>query len=135
MSPAEIKAMRLLLQKDILGRLSRQPATRKKELYQHVLIRAASPEDNAQMEINWHLCMAEIGGNALQKVLLEALLLMEADSRVKRYRDPDAVMQTIHIQMRTNTALAEGDTALAERVLCQFIDPAAPQSAGLAHAA
>lgn len=120
--PSEIRTVRLLLQRDILTRLSRTPHAKKKELYQHVLIRAAAAEDNAQLETNWHLCMAELAGNTLQKLFLESLLLMERDERIARYRDPDEVMHTIHIQMRTNTAIADGNMPLAERVLSQFIE-------------
>lgn len=120
---AEVRTLRVLLQRDILSRLGKAPAHKKKELFQHVLIRAAAAEDNAQLETNWHLHMAELSGNMLARLLLETLLTLETDARIKRYRDPDAVMQTIHVQMRTNTAIADGDMALAERVLCQFIDP------------
>lgn len=120
---SEVRSLRVLLQRDILSRLGKAPAHKKKELFQHVLIRAAAAEDNAQLETNWHLQMAELSGNMLSKLLLETLLTLETDARIKRYRDPDAVMQTIHVQMRTNTAIADGDMALAERVLCQFIEP------------
>ncbi|NBX86090.1 MAG: FadR family transcriptional regulator, partial [Proteobacteria bacterium] len=128
---ADIQALRLLIQKDVLSRLKKTSQSQKKDLFQHLLTRTAAPEDNAQLEVNWHLAMAGLGGNPLQKLLLEMLLMLETDHRLRTYRNPDAVMQTIHIQMRTNTALMEGDYALAERVLCQFI---APQLAHL-HAA
>lgn len=120
---ADIQALRLLLQRDILSRLKKASQAQKKDLFQHILTRTAAPEDNAQLEVNWHLAMAIIAGNPLQKLLLEVLLMLENDLRIRTYRNPDAVMQTIHIQMRTNTALVEGDYALAERVFCQFIAP------------
>lgn len=134
--PEEVKTLRLLLQKDILARLHRVQPARKKLLYQHVLIRAAAAEDNAQLEANWHCCMAELAGNTLQKFVLEILLALEVENRTRTYRDPDEVMKTIHIQMRTNNAITDGDYALAERVLCQFIDPhTSPVPTGLKNTA
>jgi hypothetical protein len=55
--------------------------------------------------------------------MLQTLLAMELQSRAKRFSNPDEVMRTIQTQMRINSALVDGDFALAERVLVQYINP------------
>jgi GntR family transcriptional repressor for pyruvate dehydrogenase complex len=122
-NPADIIHLRLLIQRDIIGRLAKTQPGQRKELYQHTLNRMASPEENAASESAWHLTMAHLAGNQLQTLMLQTLLALETSSRQQRYRNPDEVLRTIHIQMRTNTALIEGDWPLAERVLSQYLNP------------
>lgn len=124
-NPSDITHLRLLLQKDILARLAKTQPAQRKELYRHTLNRMATPEENATAEAAWHLQMATLAGNQLQALMLHTLLALETAQRLQRYRNADEVLRTIHIQMRTNTAIVEGDWALAERVLTQYLNPAA----------
>lgn len=121
LDPLHITGMRLMLQRDALSRLATLPASRRQELYHYVLSRTATAQDNATAEEQWHLAMAEMTGNPLQKLLLECLLMLDADTRLSRYNEADEVMRTIQTQLRINTAVVEGDLTLADRVLSQFI--------------
>lgn len=121
--PADITGLRLLLQRDVLARLAKTQPSQRQGLHQHTLSRMASPEENAATEAAWHLHMAALAGNQLATLMLQTLLALETAPRQQRYRNPDEVLRTIHIQMRTNAAIIEGDWPLAERVLAQYINP------------
>lgn len=116
-----IAHIRSLLQRDIASQLGKAPLAQRQELYQHVLNRLSTPEENARAEESWHIAMAALTGSKLQILLMQTLLALETNRRIEHYRNPDEVMRTIHIQMRTNAALCEGDFALAERVLGQYL--------------
>lgn len=128
---AEVVAMRLLMQKHVLSGLAKVPSAKRKELYQFVLARTSAPEENAATEAAWHLHMASLAGNTLMHIMLDTLLHLTEEPRIKAYRDPDAVMRAIHLQMRFNAAVADADWPLAERVLTQMIDPSAQQSVSM----
>lgn len=134
-STAEMSHVRALLQKDILGRLPRVSANQRGELHNFTLSREASPNDNAETEANWHLHMARLGGGMLTHLLMQTLLAMELQNRIQRFRNPDEVMRTIQTQMRINAALVDGDFALAERVLVQYLNPSAQMAAAMQPAA
>lgn len=119
----DIAHMRCLIQRDTLTRLARLTPTQRGELHRYTLNRMAQPEENAKTEAQWHLQMARLGGSMLAHLLLQTLMALESSSRVTRFGNPDEVMRTIQIQMRINAALVDGDFALAERVLMQYLNP------------
>jgi hypothetical protein len=126
---ADIAHLRQLLQRDAVSQMVRTQVQQRKDLYQYTLNRMASAEENAVAESAWHIQMTALGGNQVQVLLLQALLALENAQRVQRYRNADEVMRTIHIQMRTNAALVDGDWALADRVLAQYLTQATPTAA------
>jgi len=130
-SGSEIAHIRALLQKDILGRLARVSATQRGELHNFTLSREAQPHENAETEANWHLHMARLGGGGLMHLMLQTLLSMENQQRLQRFHNQDEVMRTIQTQMRINAALVDGDFALAERVLMQYLNPGAQLAAAM----
>ncbi len=111
----------LMLLKDALGHLAQASASQRKQLYAFTLNRLAPPDDNAQAESQWLAHIGQLTGNPLHGLLLEILLAMGNTQRCQRFHNPDEVLRTIHIQMRTNGAIADGDAALAERVLSQYL--------------
>lgn len=119
----EINHLRALIQRDILARLTRVQTAQRSELHNFTLSRQASPEDNAETEANWHLHMARLAGGTLNHLMLQTLLAMELQPRIQRFHNPDEVMRTIQTQMRFNSALVDGDFALADRVLTQYLTP------------
>jgi GntR family transcriptional repressor for pyruvate dehydrogenase complex len=119
----DIAHMRMLIQRDILLKLMRLQPTQRGELHNFTLNRMAMPHENAETEANWHLHMAKLSGSQLSHLMLQTLLAMEMQSRTQRFHNPDEVMRTIQTQMRINSALVDGDFALAERVLVQYINP------------
>jgi GntR family transcriptional repressor for pyruvate dehydrogenase complex len=119
--PTHVTGLRLMLERDALTRLSTLAPAKRQELYHFVLSRTAPAEENAHAEEQWHLAMATLAGNPLQCLLVECLLMLDADQRRIRYADADEVLRTIQVQLRVNTAIAEGDFTLADRVLSQFI--------------
>lgn len=122
-SLSDINHLRSLLQRDILIRLARVQPSHRGELHGFTLNRQASPAENAEAETNWHLHMARLTGSVLSYVLLQTLLALESNARIQRFHNADEVMRTIQTQMRINAALVDGDFALAERVLTQYINP------------
>lgn len=127
---ADIAHMRCLIQRDVLGRLSKLQPSQRGELHRYTLNRHASAEENAETEANWHLQMARLSGSMLAHLLMQTLLALESTPRVTRFQNPDEVMRTIQIQMRINAAIVDGDFALAERVLVQYINPQQTPSNG-----
>lgn len=115
-----------LMMRDLLPTLSKTQPQHRKDAYQSLLNRLATPDENARMEDVWFLTLAKMAGNDLQCVLMEALLALTSTHRIARYRNPDDVLRTVHIQMRVNAALVDGDFALAERVLTQYLTQPAP---------
>ena len=130
----EINHLRALLQRDILIRLTRVQPAQRSELHNFTISRQASPSDNAEAEANWHLHMARLAGGALNHLILQTLLAMELQHRVQRFTNPDEVMRTIQTQMRFNSALVDGDFALADRVLTQYLTPGVTPSPAAAQA-
>lgn len=126
---SDIAHMRCLIQRDVLTRLARLSNTQRGELHRYTLNRHALPEENAETEAQWHLQMARMGGNMLAHMLLQTLMALEGAARVTRFGNPDEVMRTIQVQMRINAALVDGDFALAERVLMQYLNPNHSQQA------
>lgn len=127
----DIAHVRTLLQRDILLKLMRLQPSQRGELHNFTLNRQSQPHDNAEAEANWHLHMARLSGSQLSHLMLQTLLAMEMQSRIQRYHNPDEVMRTIQTQMRINSALVDGDFALAERVLVQYINPGAQLAAAM----
>lgn len=125
---ADIAHLRSLIQRDILIRLGRVQPSQRGELHNFTLNRNASALENAEAETNWHLHMARLSGSTLAYVLVQTMLALESQARVQRFSNPDEVMRTIQTQMRINSALVDGDFALAERVLTQYINPTAAQT-------
>ena len=123
---SDISHMRCLIQRDVLTRLARLTPTQRGELHRYTLNRLATAEDNAETEAQWHLQMARLSGSMLAHLLLQTLMALESTVRVTRFQNPDEVMRTIQIQMRINAALVDGDFALAERVLTQYLNPQQP---------
>ncbi|RYG61328.1 MAG: FadR family transcriptional regulator [Alphaproteobacteria bacterium] len=119
----EINHLRGLIQRDIIGRLTRVQTAQRSELHNFTLSRQAAPEVNAEAEANWHLHMARLAGGTLNHLMLQTLLAMELQNRIQRFHNADEVMRTIQTQMRFNSALVDGDFALAERVLTQYLTP------------
>ena len=119
----EINHLRAILQRDILTRLTRIQPTQRSELHNFTISRHATPAENAEAEANWHLHMAKLAGGTLNHLMLQTLLAMELQSRITRFHNPDEVMRTIQTQMRFNSALVDGDFALADRVLTQYLTP------------
>ncbi|PZP39382.1 MAG: hypothetical protein DI585_04245 [Pseudomonas fluorescens] len=122
---ADISHLRALLQRDILTRLTRLQPSQRGELHRFTLNRNATATENAETEAGWHLHMARLSGSSLCHLMLQTLLALENQQRLTRFSNPDEVMRTIQIQMRINAALVDGDFALAERVLVQYINPTA----------
>ncbi len=125
---ADICHVRTVLQRDVLSRLMRLQPNQRGELHAFTLNRQATPQENAETESNWHLHMARLSGSMMTHILLQTLLALESQERIKRFMNPDEVMRTIQTQMRINAALVDGDHALAERVLVQYLNPSAPQA-------
>lgn len=123
-SMADISHIRAMLQRDVVIRLTRVQPSQRGELHTYTLNRQATAAENAETEVNWHLHMARLTGSVLSFVLLQTLLALESHQRLTRLQNPDEVMRTIQIQMRINAALVDGDFALADRVLTQYINPA-----------
>ena len=121
LDPAHVGSLRLMLQRDALSRLAPLPLSKRQDLYHFVLSRAGSAAENTTAEESWHMAMADLAGNPLQKLLLECLLMLDREARLARYHQADEVLRTIQTQLRVNTAIVEGDFTLADRVLSQFI--------------
>jgi DNA-binding FadR family transcriptional regulator len=117
----EAVGMQQLIMRDVLPRLSKTQAQQRKAVYDFLLNRLSSPEENAAQESRWFLALSSLAGNALEHIMLETLLSLNESQRTARYRNPDEVLRTVHIQMRTNAAIVDGDFALAERVLTQYL--------------
>ncbi|RYG60797.1 MAG: FadR family transcriptional regulator [Alphaproteobacteria bacterium] len=122
-SGAEINHLRCIIQRDIIARLTRVQTAQRSELHNFTLSRQATPDVNAEAEANWHLHMARLAGGTLNHLMLQTLLAMELQNRIQRFHNPDEVMRTIQTQMRFNSALVDGDFALADRVLTQYLTP------------
>lgn len=120
---ADVAQLRLLIQRHAMAGMARVQPVQRKELYQNVLNRIATAEENAAAEAAWHLHMVTLAGTPLMGMIMQMLLAMDASRRVERYRNPDEVLRAIHIQMRTNAAIVDGDFDLADRVLTQFLMP------------
>lgn len=116
-----ITQLRLMLQRDALAQLAHIPPPQRQQLFNFVVTRNASPEENALAEEQWHLTMMKLTGNPLNAHLLSALLAIEQKGRTARYHDADEVMRTIQTQLRINTAINEGEWDVAQRALTQFI--------------
>ena len=127
----DIAHIRTLLQRDVLIRLMRLQPSQRGELHNFTLNRQAQPHDNAETEANWHLHMARLSGSQLSHLMLQTLLALELQGRIQRFHNPDEVMRTIQTQIRINSALVDGDFALAERVLVQYINPGAQLAAAM----
>ncbi len=120
---AEVNHLRAIMQRDILSRLTRVQPAQRSELHNYTLNRHATAADNAETEANWHLHMARLAGGMLNHLMLQTLLAIELQHRITRFNNPDEVMRTIQTQMRFNAALVDGDFALADRVLTQYLTP------------
>ena len=127
----DIAHLRTLIQRDILLKLMRLQPSQRGELHNFTLNRHAQPQDNAETEANWHLHMARLSGSQISHLILQTLLAMEVQARTQRFHNPDEVMRTIQTQMRINSALVDGDFALAERVLVQYMNPSAQLAAAM----
>jgi len=120
----DLAHMRCLIQRDLLARLAKVPAQQRGELHRFTLNRHANAADNAQTETAWHLHMARLSGCMLGHLLLQTLIAFESNNRATRFENPDEIMRTIQVQMRINAALVDGDFALADRVLTNYLNPA-----------
>ena len=121
---AEVASLRLLLQKDQLQKV--QPIHQRmkdhiKHLFQYILVRSASPAENAAQDAAWHQALVGLSNQPLYGFMSQFLLSLQTELREAEYRNPDNILRTIHLQMRLNTALLDGDFALAERVLGQCL--------------
>lgn len=104
-----------------------------RNLSNYTLNHHSIPEQNSQLEAQWHLQLTQCAGNPVHHMLMQALLAMQSNHRFQRYHNPDEVMRTLQIQLRVNSALAEADYALAERVIGQYLSSTSGQQQ--AHAA
>lgn len=127
----DISHVRTILQRDLLTRVMRLQPNQRGELHNFTLTRQGTPIENAETEANWHLHMARLAGSQMSHLLLQTLLALDMQNRIQRFSNPDEVMRTIQIQMRINTALVDGDIALAERVLVQYLNPAGQLAAAM----
>jgi GntR family transcriptional repressor for pyruvate dehydrogenase complex len=137
MPAAELSSMRLLLQRDALQKIGPVHTRLKdqiKQLFQYILVRSATPAENAAQDAAWHLALTRLADHPLEGFILEMLLNMQTETRETEYRNPDTILRTIHLQMRLNTALMDGDFALAERVLSQCLGIFTPEKSNIRQA-
>lgn len=117
----EVNQIRLSFQRDMLENVANKSEEERKKLYDNMVSRYATPEENATLEEKWHLTLAELGGGEMAKLMLGALLKMQQKQRIEKFKNPDEVMRTISVQMRLNNALTDGDAELAKRVITAYL--------------
>jgi len=117
----EVDQIRLSFQRDMLENVANQTEEARKKLYDSMVSRYATAEENATLEENWHLTLAELGGGEMAKLMLGALLKMQQKQRIEKFSSSDEVMRTISVQMRLNNALTDGDAELAKRIITAYL--------------
>lgn len=120
-SDNEVMALRELLQVEVIRKACETGSDKKKKLHNFVVNHQASPEENEQTERQWNLMLAEIGGGKLVRTLLEALLNMTKTQRLAQFADSDHITRTMGMQIRLNSAVVEGDTAMACRMMSNYL--------------
>lgn len=118
---AEVLSLRELIQVEIVRQACDASSERKKYLHNFVVNHQATPEENETTERNWNLAIAEMGGGKLLTTLLEALMSMTKGQRLHHFSDADYVTRTMGMQIRLNSAIMEGDTAMACRMMGNYL--------------
>lgn len=118
---AEVMELRILLQVDMVEKLCQQPKDKRQSIGQFTVSPSASAEENAALEMQWHLAMARMADNSMGALILETLLNLSQQSRIEAFKDPDEVMRVMSVQVRFNTIVQEGDKASASRVLAAYL--------------
>ncbi|MCP5405830.1 MAG: FadR family transcriptional regulator [Pseudomonadaceae bacterium] len=113
--------LRASLAGPLLEQALQAPQSKRQEVARHMLTRDATAADNAAAEEQWHTAIAELAGNPLQTLLVKSLLCLERPQRTRYFGNIDNVMRTMHLQMRVNSAVIDGDAAMAERLLTGFL--------------
>lgn len=127
MESGDVDSLRVLLEVEMVRVACDAPAEKRKILQSYVISRQGTAEEIEDVERQWHLAIAQVAGNSLSLTMLEALLSMQRVDRLKRFEDADEVMRTMGVQIRLNSAIQEGDSSMATRVISSYLGSPAPQ--------
>ena len=121
MNTSDVSSLRVLLESDMVKYACEAPLEKRKELNGFVISRQGSAEDIEDMEGQWHLAIAKLAGNGLSMTMLEVLLSMQKNERVKKFTNPDSTISVMSMQIRINSAIIEGDQESAMRVMASYL--------------
>lgn len=117
----EIRRLHLSFLFGLLDYVAEQPSAKRNTLYSYVIMRDGNAQENAQLEAQWHLQLAQLGGGEIARMMLSALLKMQQKNRQEALTNSDELMRTLSVQMRCTNALVDGDAELAKRILSSFL--------------
>ncbi|MFO0500054.1 MAG: FadR/GntR family transcriptional regulator [Pseudomonadota bacterium] len=100
-------------------------------LHEHTLTRNADNVTAAQNEGLWYQNLLQLSGQPLYTFLGQILIPMFIETRRNSYKNlgADAILRTMELQLRVNSALAEGQLGAALRYLQSTIQLKAIQQA------
>lgn len=124
----EVNNVRSLLQVEMVKRACEAGVDQKKVLNGKVINRQGSPEEIEEMERDWNMSIARLAGNVLSCTILEALMSMMQGVRLKRFENSDEIMRVMGIQIRLNSAIMEGDSIAAARIMSGYLSDKSSQN-------
>ncbi|MDD9920076.1 MAG: GntR family transcriptional regulator, partial [Alphaproteobacteria bacterium] len=118
---AEAKNFSIKTLENALLTSHKAPLDKRRALFDHIVHRQDMPEQAEKREREWQVTLMSLTENRIAVIVLEMLLAIQKEERIKKFSDPDEVMRTIQTQIRLNSAIVEGELEVAQRVLRSYL--------------